>query len=116
MFTIHLNKMLFYAHHGLHDEEALTGNGFEVDVAINFQPSQPVLSISDTINYVSVYEAIKRRMDEPARLLETLAGQIASDIKELDNRILSITLNINKLNPPISKFSGIVGVTLFKEF
>jgi len=116
MFTIHLNKMQFFAHHGVHDEETLTGNGFEVDVAINFDPGQPIHSLSETINYVEVYQLIKKRMNEPAKLLETLAEQMLFDIRALDQRIISIHLNINKLNPPIANFSGKVGVTLFKEF
>lgn len=116
MFTIHLNKMLFFAHHGLHEEETVTGNGFEVDLAINFHPVSPVTSLSETINYVDVYALLKKRMEEPVRLLESLAEHIAADIKNMDERIRSINLSIKKLNPPIRKFSGTVGVSLYKEF
>lgn len=116
MYTIHLDKLHFFAHHGLHDEEALAGNGFIVDVAINFDLHGSIQSLSDTINYVEVYECIKHRMDKPVKLLEMLAELIVADIQALDNRINSISININKINPPISQFTGMVGVTLFKEF
>jgi dihydroneopterin aldolase len=116
MFTIHLNKMLFFAHHGLHEEETVTGNGFEVDLAINFHPIEPITTVSETVNYVDAYALVKKRMEQPVRLLESLAEHIASDIKNMDDRIRSIHLTIKKLNPPISRFSGTVGVSLYKEF
>ncbi|MBS1928008.1 MAG: dihydroneopterin aldolase [Chitinophagaceae bacterium] len=116
MFTIHLNNMHFFAHHGLHEEETLAGNGFVVDLKICFLPNYPVQELADTINYVQVYELLNIRMEQPVRLLETLAEKIVADIRQLDDRIKKISININKLNPPITRFSGTVGVTLDKEF
>ncbi len=116
MFTIHLNNMHFFAHHGLHEEETLAGNGFEVDISVSFLPHFPVQELADTINYVEVYALLKKRMEHPTRLLETLAEQIVADIRQLDNRIHKISIRIKKNNPPISQFSGTVGVTLDKVF
>ena len=116
MFTIHLNNMHFFAYHGLHDEESVTGNSFVVDVNIKFMPAEKIRSIQQTINYAEAYMIIKKIMNKPVSLLETLAECIAEEIYTMDNRIREINVQINKLNPPIENFSGHVGVTFNKVF
>ncbi len=116
MFKIQLNKLSFFSHHGLHDEEAETGNDFEIDVSVEFDTNENIHSIGQTINYVAVYEVIKKHMSIPVALLETLAQDITEDIYSLDNRITSIHITINKLHPPIRNFVGSVGVSYSKAF
>ena len=116
MFTIHLNKLAFFAHHGLHDEEEITGTDFEIHVSVQFDAAGKITSIHQTINYAAVYDTIKKHMIHPVALLETLAQNIAEDIYLLDNRINSINININKLHPPIKNFIGSVGVSYSKAF
>jgi dihydroneopterin aldolase len=116
MFTIHLNNMHFFAHHGLHDEESVTGNSFLVDVNIKFLPAEKISSIHQTINYAEAYTIIKKIMNNPVPLLETLAESIVAEIHAMDNRIREINVQISKLNPPIENFSGHVGVTFNKVF
>ncbi|MDB5201075.1 MAG: folB [Ferruginibacter sp.] len=116
MFTIHLNDLRFFAHHGLHDEEAIVGTEFGVAIAINFAGPENIVSLKDTINYVEVYELVKNIFRHPARLLETLAVDICDAIYGLDHRIVQVSININKLNPPIVNFTGNVGVSFSKSF
>ena len=116
MFTIHLNKLAFFSHHGMHEEEAITGSGFEIDVSVQFDAGGKVTSIHQTINYVAVYGVIKNHMIQPVALLETLAQNITEDIYLLDNRIRTINISINKLHPPIKNFVGSVGVSYSKAF
>jgi 7,8-dihydroneopterin aldolase/epimerase/oxygenase len=115
MFTVHLNKLIFFAHHGVHDEESIIGTDFEVSVSIDFDAPEKVVALKDTINYVSVFEVIKKRFATPGRLLETLAQHIVDDIYAIDNRITTINISIDKINPPISNFIGSVGVTYSKS-
>lgn len=116
MITIHLNKLAFFAHHGLHDEEAITGTNFQVSVSISFDPGGKVTSIHQTINYVEVYEVIQKHMKHPVALLEMLAENISEEIAQLDNRIKNINISINKIHPPVKNFIGQVGVTFQKVF
>lgn len=116
MFSIHLNKLEFFAHHGLHDEEAITGTDFVIDVSVTFEATEKIIHIYQTINYVAIYEVIKKHMQHPVALLETLAENITDEIYLLDNRIKTINININKLHPPIKNFIGNVGVTYSKAF
>lgn len=116
MITIHLNNLAFFAHHGMHDEEAITGTNFEVSVAISFKPGGKITSIHQTINYAEVYKIIQKHMTNPVALLEMLTENICDAIYLLDKRIKNINITINKLHPPISNFIGQVGVTFHKEY
>jgi dihydroneopterin aldolase len=115
MFKVHLNKMKFFAHHGLHDEEGITGTEFEVSIDISFQAGE-VHSIHNTINYVTVFEVVKTKFKHPQRLLENLAQDITEEIHNIDARITTINITIDKLNPPIYNFTGSVGISYFKSY
>ena len=116
MFTIHLNNLVFFSHHGLHGEEAVIGTDFEVDVTVKFDEKGKIDSIHQTINYATIYEIIKKHMSDSVSLLETLAQNIVADIHLLDNRIRLINIRINKLHPPIKNFIGNVGVSYTNEY
>lgn len=116
MFTIHLANLRFFAHHGMHEEEAIVGNDFEVSVDVEFDVPDKITSIRQTINYVDVYMAIKKIFQHPSKLLETLALNICEEIYLVDSRITKINITIHKLNPPISNFMGNVGVSFSKSY
>ncbi|MEP6712729.1 MAG: dihydroneopterin aldolase [Ferruginibacter sp.] len=116
MFTIHLTNLRFFAHHGMHDEEAIVGNDFEVSLSVTFEVPDRIKALSETINYVSVYLIIKKIFKHPSKLLETLAVDICDEIYLSDNRIKKINITIHKLNPAISNFIGNVGVSFCKSF
>lgn len=116
MYTIHLRHLEFYGYHGLHEEESVIGNKFEVDVDIHFESALPISDISHTINYVSVFNVIKAEMNKTQKLIETLCERICNQIHSLHNGINSIEITIYKSNAPIPSFSGRVGVSLKKNF
>lgn len=113
--TIHLHNLKFFAFHGVHEEERILGGEFEVNADVSLHTTV-VESMNDTVNYVTVYELIKKRMAVPTVLLEILMQEIISDIKLLDERINSISIQIYKSNPPIHNFQGRVGVSIKKEW
>ena len=116
MFTIHFNHLKFFSYHGIHDEERILGNDYEVNVSLSFEAAENITSLKQTINYVSVYQIIKKRMDIPAALLETLAGDLVQKIYSADHRIRSISVSVEKKNPPIPKMEGSVTVLCTKDF
>ena len=116
MFTIFLNNLQFFAYHGIHEEEKILGNTFIVNAEITIPETDRVDSLEQTINYVSAYGIIRERMAIPTPLLETIAQDIATQIHALDQRIVSISLSIEKSNPPIQGMEGSVGIRYFKEF
>ncbi len=116
MIEVHLNKMKFFAHHGWHDEEGITGTEFEVSLSVIFEPKEEITALHDTVNYTVLYNIIQQRFLHPSRLLETLAQDITEEIHKNDPRINSINISIDKINPPISNFTGTAGISYSKSF
>ena len=110
MFTINLNNLSFYAFHGIYKEEQILGNPYEVNVVISFEATEQVTTLEQTINYEKVYEIIQQRMLIPTALLETLAQEMTQEIYKYDNRITSISVSIEKKDPPIKQMQGSVSV------
>lgn len=114
MFTIHLHNLLFNSFHGVYNEEKVLGGEYEVNAAVQVYTVHP-LSITDTVNYVSIYAIIKKNMQTPVVLLETLINQITDEIFALDEKVKNVSIQIKKVNPPIENFQGSVGVSLTKS-
>ena len=111
MFTIHLTDLKFYSYHGFHEEERVLGSEYQVNATVGFAGEEKIVSLHQTVNYVSVFRIIKEQMDIPTQLLETLTQNIAEKIKALDTQIKTVSVRIDKINPPIKSFTGKVGVT-----
>jgi dihydroneopterin aldolase len=116
MFTIHLNNLRFFSFHGLYEEERILGNEYEINAALTLTAKEQVTALSQTVDYVKVYDIIQQRMKIPTALLETIAQELAQLIYDADKRIISIHIDIKKLYPPISSFSGNIGVSYKKDF
>jgi len=116
-FTIELKSVIFFAFHGLHDEERKTGNEYEVDLSVKYiADGKKVTKIENTINYVRLFEIVKEEMEEPRNLLETIAISITEKIQEQFSQVKEIVVRINKKNPPIINFSGSVAVIYSQRF
>lgn len=116
MITIRLNKLQFYSYHGVHEEEKILGNNYEVHVELSFSSNEIITELQQTINYVLLYEIIKQRMAVSTALLETLAQDLAEQVHDADKRIRSITVSVNKKNPPIPGMEGSVAVIYKTDF
>ena len=111
MLSIHLHNLRFFAHHGIYEEEKILGNEFEVNITVKHSPKRlPVKYLSDTIDYISVYELVKKRMSVHTALLETLATDIARQILENFSLAEAVSVSIKKLHPPVTQLLGSVGV------
>jgi len=111
LLTIELKQLRFFAFHGLYAEEKKIGNEFEVSLSIIYSPATVVITeLADTVNYVNLYELVKKEMQKPRELLETLAMEITEHIYASLPHIKKVEISITKLHPPIAKFVGSVGV------
>ena len=101
----------------MYQEEMKVGNEFEVDLSIGCRsPKKMITSIDQTINYVEVYRMVQEVFSERKFLLETCAMQIAARLEASFPEMEQLTICIRKLNPPITNFSGSVGITYSKSF
>jgi len=103
MSTITLNGMRFYAHHGCFAEERAIGTYFSVDLSFEADTARAQLSddIADTVNYLSVYQTVKRQMEQPSHLLEHVGRRIGQSLLDQFPAIESVTVSVSKLNPPL---------------
>lgn len=109
---VHLQKIRFFGYHGLHAGEEITGGEFEVSLTTHYLPIQiPILKIEETLDYTTLLDIIRERMQKPVHLLETLATEIASEIIAKFSIVTEVEISISKLHPPIKNFEGSVGVT-----
>lgn len=118
MDKIFINKMQFYAYHGVYPEETKLGQRFYVDVIIesNLKKASKSDRIQDTIDYSHVYERVRSIMEgEPRQLLEKLADEIASAILHDFSLAERVTITIVKPDPPIKGFYDSVAVEITRE-
>lgn len=117
MLSVHLYDVAFHAFHGIYEEETKVGNTFQVSLTVTYDESNVVLnSISNIINYETLYEIVRKRMAIPSPLLEEVADTIISKIRHEYPVVREITLSIFKMQPPIEGFQGKAGITLLKKF
>jgi 7,8-dihydroneopterin aldolase/epimerase/oxygenase len=107
LLTISLNNVRFRAYHGLYPEERQKGNDFVVNMEVSYDPGPgTIFSLEDTIDYATLFDIINVQMQRPVDLLETLVQQITGTVHQEFQQVKEISVSIEKLNPPIDKFSG----------
>ena len=116
MYRVQLHNLIFFAFHGLYEEEKILGSQFQVSLEVSISDHTEFENIEDTINYVSLFEIVKTKMNQRFDLLETLAESIIQEVYNKDKRVDEITISINKKNPPIKGINGNVGIALQRKF
>lgn len=117
MITVHLHNLIFNSFHGIHEEEKVLGNDYLIDASVEFhEPEVIISSIHQTINYTDIYNIIKKRMNVPAHLLETLVMEIGNEIHKEFPQLKSINISIKKMHPPIEGIQGAAGVNWQRQF
>ena len=116
MIAVHLKELKFHAYHGLYAGEEKTGGLFEVNLSVWYKPEGRIEQLDQTINYVELFNIVKQRMMQQSSLIETVAEDMCTQLKERFTMINKIELSIDKCSPPIEQFSGKTGITLYKTF
>jgi dihydroneopterin aldolase len=116
-FIIELKGLQFYSFHGLYDEEKKIGGEFVVDVLAKLDSTHhEVSSIAETVNYAEVFAIVKKEMNHPRELLETLTQSIAKKIHHKFSALKEIEVRVEKKVPPIVGFTGTVAATYRNTF
>ena len=111
MFTICIHDLQFISFHGCFEEEKILGNKFTVNLEAETNDNK-VEYINDTVNYVDLFKIIKKYMDIPTKLLETVMQHIVLEIFTYHPSIGRIVLSITKNHPPIKDLNGKVCVKI----
>ncbi len=100
--SIKLERLRFYAYHGVMEQERRVGNDYEVSVEVEY-PFECALesdNLDDTLNYAALYAVIEREMSVSSKLLEHVAGRIICAIKKEFPVAVAGEISISKLHPP----------------
>ena len=115
IMTIHLNNVELYGYHGVYKEEQIIGNTFIVNLSVEFIPEVTKINkITDTIDYVELYDIAKQRLQTPTALLETIAEDIASSIFAKFPIAQKVILEITKTKVFINTLNGNMSIRLTK--
>lgn len=109
---IRMEGMKFYAFHGVLPQENLVGAYYYVDLKLktDFTHAAETDELEDTINYAEVFEAVKKEMAIPSKLLEHVCQRIASSIFQKFSTVESLEISLYKENPPMGSQSKKIGV------
>lgn len=101
---VRLVNAVFYAHHGVMQEEHRIGGRYEVDVEmqVNFFEAAQNDDLGKTVDYETIYRLVQRIVTENQfYLIEKLAYLIAMDVLEHHAIVSSVTVTVRKPNPPV---------------
>ncbi|HEY0244678.1 MAG TPA: dihydroneopterin aldolase [Mucilaginibacter sp.] len=103
MMKIAIHGAKFFAHHGFYPEEQKLGNCFVVDIEVGFEPTGDIDEdkLTNTVNYEQLHTIATLQMQQPRKLIETVAQAIMNEIKSNYPELETIDVIIKKINPPM---------------
>lgn len=113
MDTMLLKGMQFYGYHGVFAEENKLGQKFGVDLELKLDLEKAAATddLSYSIDYSQLHALTKSIVEGPPyKLIEALAGGIASRVLEAYTMINEVTVRVTKPNPPFEIYFD--GVTI----
>lgn len=111
---IELRGLRLLGHHGALEGEQEVAQPFEVDVEVEADLAQAGATddLGETLDYARLVTIVARVVTvERHRLLERLAERIAAEIR-VDARVLSVTVAVRKLRPPVPVDMASAGVRI----
>ena len=104
MHKIAVEGIQVYAYHGCLQEEGLIGTNYTVDVLMetDFTTAAQTDDLTQTIDYVIVYQIVKKQMAIRSKLIEQVGQRIVDDLKNTFATLKSLEVKVTKLNPPMN--------------
>lgn len=114
IYTIRLDGIYVRAFHGCYDLEQQVGNRFRVDIVIRTPLGDlPATDdVTQTVNYLTVYEIVERTMQHTQRTIEAAASNIIGAIRAEFPQIVEVECTVSKIAPPLGGKIDKVSVTL----
>lgn len=113
--TIHIHRLALQGRHGVLPQERVVGAMFYVSLDIDSEVSSEALlhdRLSGTISYADIIERVRQEMSVPSALLEHLAHRVGQRLLADFPTIHSLTVRIDKENPPCGVCADSIGVSL----
>lgn len=111
MDRISVKGMRFYGYHGVFPEENKLGQQFHIDLELSLDLEHAAAhdDLTSTVNYAELHALAKEIVEGPPfKLIEALAGRIASRVLEAYTMINEIIVRVTKPHPPFDiHFDGV---------
>lgn len=105
MDYIHVNEMEFWGYHGVFAEETKLGQRFRVtlSLAVDLQEAGQTDNLEKTVNYAEAFFVCQKIVEgEPAKLVESVAERIATEIlTKFKGIVKGCKVLVIKPDPPI---------------
>lgn len=111
---ITIDRLHFFARHGVMEQERTTGNEFEVSATLGYDATRAIAgdNVADAVSYADAAAVIAREMSQPSALLEHVAGRIARALLDSLPALNSGSVTVTKLHPPIPGQASAASVTI----
>lgn len=111
---VYIKNLRFHAYIGVGEQEQVVGNDYIVCLSIDYPYEAAMVSddVEDTINYATVYQLVAEVMAQKARLLESVAYQIAQKVIECYPLTEGLDVDVMKQNPPMGAECAGAGVQI----
>lgn len=115
-YRIVLQRMEFHAFHGCYELERKVGNRFTVDVEITTDLGDVAAedSVEKAVNYLTVYEVVRKEMARTQCTIERVALNIIDAIRAGFPQVRHVKCTVSKLAPPLGGKLDRVSVVLEK--
>ncbi|MBT4738602.1 MAG: dihydroneopterin aldolase [Flavobacteriales bacterium] len=112
MGLITVEGIRVFAFHGHLPEEKKLGGHFIVNVWIEADTSEveKTDNLNDTVDYVKIIEIVKEQMAIRSNMIENPAKRIVDTILPL-NKVQKVTVEVEKIQPPIDASFDKISVT-----
>lgn len=101
---IELKELVFFARHGLLEEEATLGQRFRVDMLVELDPALDLSADTPdaTVNYVELYDTVKSVFTgQRFNMIEAAADAIAARVLACFDKVISVTVKVKKPSVPV---------------
>jgi dihydroneopterin aldolase len=114
MAVISIEGMEFYAYHGCFKEEQLIGTWFVVDLFLTTDTTsaEQTDNLHETVNYLELYQVVKREMEVNSKLLEHVGRRILKAVHDQFPSVEKARIKVRKMNPPLGGKMDFVSLTL----
>lgn len=101
---IALTDIRFYAYHGVLPQEREVGGEYRLSLEVECLDSIAACQedrLEGTVNYAALLAIAQREMAVPSALLENVAWRIGDAIRREFSMVISATVALTKVNPPL---------------
>ncbi len=115
LLTVHISRLCLFGYHGVMPQERVVGANFYVSVEAQVRVGESALvddCLDGTVSYADIVSVLREEMSRPSQLLEHLAYRMAVRLKSDFPRIESVTVRVDKENPPCGVLAREIGVSL----